>query len=149
MAYFRQFYTMDEWRTLQFAPLWVFTAISAANKKVSKKEITALAKEISEAHLYKEPLVQEVLGSVGSDFESVFREYQADSRDVMRGLSDVADLLDSKAETEQAKNFKMAMLLMGRNIAEASGGGFLGMGKKMGDNEKAALVLVAAALRAV
>ncbi len=149
MAYFRQFYSMDEWRTLQFAPLWVFTAISAANKKVSKKEITALAKEISEAHLYKEPLVQEVLGSVGSDFESVFREYQADSRDVMRGLSDVADLLESKAEAEQAKNFKMAVLLMGRNIAEASVGGFLGMGKKMGDNEKAALVLVASALRAV
>ncbi len=148
MAYFRQFYSMDEWRTLQFAPLWVFTAISAADKKVSKKEVTALAKEIAEAHLYKEPLVQEVLGSVGSDFENVFRQYQADSRDVMRGLGDVADLLESKAEADQAKNFKMAMLLMGRNIAEASSKGLFGK-KKMGDNEKAALVLVAAALRAV
>jgi hypothetical protein len=140
-------YTSTEWLTLQFAPLWVFSAVAAADRNIDKKEIEALAKELQEAILYKEPLVRDVLVSVATDFSNIMSQYKADSRNVTTGLQDVADLLDKKVTQQQAQNFKRAMLLIGRNVAEASGGGLFGRGKKMSDEETAALTLAAVALR--
>jgi hypothetical protein len=144
---FREVYTVDEWHTLQFAPLWVCTAVAGADGTVDKKEIGAVSKELSEWAQFKEPLAQEVLLSVGQDLENVMAQYQADSRNVLTGLKDVADLLDQKATQEQAKNFKGALLHIGRNIAQASGGGLFGMGDKISAEEKTALALAMFALR--
>jgi chorismate synthase len=146
---FRESYTVEEWRTLQFAPLWVFTAVAGADRNIDQKEAGALAKELSEWAQFKEPLVQEVLLSVARDLANVMTQYRTDSRDVMAGLKDVADLLDRKAMQEQVKNFKGALLLIGRNIAQASGGGPLGLGDKVSAEEKTALALIMMALRAV
>ena len=140
-------FTSTEWLTLQFAPLWIFSAVAAADRNIDKKEIEALAKELQEAILYKEPLVRDVLVSVATDFSNIMSQYKTDPRNVTTGLQDVADLLDKKVTPQQAQNFKKAMLLIGRNVAEASGGGLLGMGKKMSDEETSALTLAAVALR--
>jgi hypothetical protein len=139
-------FTSEEWCTLQFAPLWTFTAVAGADRKIDEKEIQALAKELQEAILFKEPLVRDVLLSVASDFSNVMLRYKKDSRDTIGGLREAASILDRKATPQQARNFKGAMLLIGRNVAEASGGGLLGLGSKMSDEEKTAFVLVAAAL---
>ncbi|HEY4688703.1 MAG TPA: hypothetical protein VIK33_05280 [Anaerolineae bacterium] len=143
----RSLFTADEWRTLQFAPLWVFTAVAGADRSVDEKEVAALAKEIADWALYKEPLVQEILLSVALDLSNMMAQYRADSRNVMTGLSNVADVLDRKATVDQAKNFKGAMVLLGRNIAQASGGGLFGAGDKMSGDEKAALGLIILSLR--
>ncbi len=127
---FRESCTMEQWRTLQFAPFWVFTAVASADGKIDEKETAALAKELSEWGLFKEPLVREVLSSINSALADVMDHYRADSRDIMVGLKDVADVLDSKVTQEQAKNFKSALLLIGRDVAQASGGGILGLGTK-------------------
>jgi hypothetical protein len=139
-------FTPEEWRTLQFAPLWTFTIVAGADRNIDEKEIQALAKELQEAVLFKEPLVRDVLYSVASDFSNVMLQYKKDSRDTIVGLREAAGILDKKATSQQARNFKGAMLLIGRNVAGASGGGLLGLGSKISDEEKAALVLVAAAL---
>jgi hypothetical protein len=144
----REAYHVDEWRTLQFAPLWVFGAVAGADGKVDEKELEALLKEISQWPLFKEPLVQETLLTLSQDFMNLMAHYKADSRNVLTGLKDVADLLDRKATQEQAKNFKGAMLLIGRNTAQASGGGFLGTGDKISSEEKGALAMVILTLRA-
>lgn len=137
----------EEWRTLQFAPLWIFSLVAGADGSIDKKEIAALAKELQEAVLFKEPLARDVLLSVATNFADVMSQYQADSRNAVTGLRDVADLLDKKASSQQADNFKKAVLLIGRNVAEASGGGLLGLGKKMSDQETSALALAAVTLR--
>ena len=146
---FRESYTVEEWRTLQFAPLWVFAAVAGADRKIDEKEAGALAKELSEWARFKEPLVQEVLLSVVNDIANVTPQYHTDSRDVMAGLQDVADLLDRKATQEQVKNFKGAMLPIGQNIAQASGGGVFGIGDKVSSEEKTALALIMMALRTI
>jgi hypothetical protein len=140
-------FTKEEWRTLQFAPLWTFTAVAGADREIDDKEMAALAKELAEAPLYKDPLVREVLSTIVNNLAQIMREYAADSRDVLGGLGEVADLLDRKVAAEEAQSFKRAMLFIGHNIAEASGGGLFGRGEKTSDEEKAALVIVAASLR--
>ena len=140
----REVFTPEEWQTLQFAPLWVFVAVAGADGKIDKKEIAALAKEISEALLFKGKLVREVLMSIAADFDNIWMKFQADPRMALNGLQEVGQLLDAKSSVDEAARFKGAMLLIGRNIAEASGKLF---GPKISEEEKRALVLIAAALK--
>ena len=86
-------FTSEEWRTLQFAPLWIFSLVAGADGSIDKKEIAALAKELQEAVLFKEPLARDVLLSVATNFADVMSQYQADSRNAVTGLRDVADLI--------------------------------------------------------
>lgn len=144
----KESYTTSEWRTLQFCPLWVFAAVAGADKKIDDKEAGALAKELSEWAQFNEPLAQEVLLSLGTDLSNMMPLFNQDARDVMAGFRDVADLLDRKATAQQSKGFKGAMLLIGRNIAQSSGGGMFGTGDKMSTDEKNALALIMITLRA-
>jgi hypothetical protein len=145
---FEDSYTAEEWQTLRFAPLWVFTAVAGMDSNIEVEEVAALAKEVAEAPLFKEPLVKEVLMSVGASFGDVLPAYHADSRDVLRGLKDVADILERRATPEQARAFKSSMLLIGRNVAESSGGGRIFHREKVSEKETAALVAAATAMRA-
>lgn len=142
---YREKFTHSEWRTLQFAPLWIFTLVAQIDGVTDKKEITALAKEIGDAPRYRNPLMREILLSLVQDgFDKIWDAYGEDSRSVDKGLSDVADLLDRKIDDETAEGFKLALLSIGKSVAEASAPLF---GPAVSDKEKAALVVAAIALR--
>jgi hypothetical protein len=141
----RDSYTATDWQTLQFAPLWVFTAVAAADKQVDKKEVEALATSIASAPFFKEPLVNEVLTSVAVGFSTIFDDYNKDKRDVLQGLRDVASVLARNATSDQSANFKRAMLMIGTDVAKASGGTLFHR-DPVSNEEKAALVMVAMAL---
>lgn len=131
-------HSSKEWQTLQFAPLWVFSAVAGADEEISKTEMGALAKELAEAPLFKDSLARELLMSVGSDLDHVMRDYVADSRDVVGGLRQVAKIL-KRRDRDHAEAFTGAMMLIGQNIAEASG--------DQHNPGKVALALVSMALR--
>ncbi|PSB44095.1 hypothetical protein C7B67_23050 [filamentous cyanobacterium Phorm 6] len=143
----KELFTSEEWQSLQYSPLWVFSAVAGADGEIDEQETHALVKEVEEAPLYKIPLVRDVFASVSIDFNNIMKQYGADSRDVSEGLGDVADILAKKVSTEESKSFKGALIFLGVNIANASGG-FLGFGDHMSDEEKAAIGLIAAVLRA-
>lgn len=129
-------FTPAEWYTLQYTVFWIFFPIAVADgkKKPNDKEIAILLKEINEASLYKEPLSREVLESIRANFQPVFQSWVADSRAVDVGLKDMANLLDRKATPQQIYNFKRDMLVIGYNVVETAGKGFMGMGS--GAHEK-------------
>ncbi len=141
----RDSYTATDWQTLQFAPLWMFTAVAAADKQVDKKEMEALATSIASAPLFKEPLVSEVLTSVAVGFSSILDDYNKDKRDVLQGLRDVASVLATNATADQSANFKRAMLMVGTDVAKASGTTLFHR-DPVSNEEKAALVMAAMAL---
>lgn len=137
-------YTSQEWQTLQFAPFWVFFAVAGADGKIDKKEMSALATELAEASLYNDPLVSEVLTSVGDDLSNLMDLYLKDSRSWMSGLGEVQNVLENNATSKQANSFKKSMLIIGHRIAEASGGWFFR--DPVCDEEKRAIVMIAATL---
>lgn len=51
-------FTPEEWRTLKFAPLWVFAAIADADGHIDEGEIAALGSEVVEGNRRDEPLVR-------------------------------------------------------------------------------------------
>jgi len=143
----RNKFTLQEWRTLQFAPLWVFSAVAAADGNVEEKEFEILARELSEAHLYKNLLARDVLLSVANEFAKVLPDYGADPRDVVNGLKEVADILDRKVSPQDRYEFKRAMLGLGYNVVETSSKGMLGFGKKAREQKHKALDVTAIIMR--
>jgi hypothetical protein len=75
------------------------------------------------------------------------QQYDRDSRDVLTGLRDVAYVLDESASPEQCDKFTRAMMIIGGQVAKASGKGIFGRKNAVSDEEKAALLLITAALR--
>ena len=145
---FREQYSAEEWATLEFAPLWTFTGVAGIDQSIDELEIGALAKELAEWALYKEPLVQELLLSVGQNLPETMTRYRDDPRDVLTGLKDVSALLNRKATGDQAKGFRGAMMVIGKNIAEASGSGIAGTDSNASIEEKAAMLALGQALGA-
>ncbi len=140
----RSLFTAREWETLQFAPLWIFTMVAGADRKLEKGEVAALARELGEAHLYRNSLAREVFASVAEGFRQVWPAFQADPRDVLAGLQDVVAAL-RKIDPSEAEGFKRALIFLGIKIAEA--GGKKGIfGKKKTPKEGQAALIVACAI---
>jgi hypothetical protein len=136
-------FTSADWETLQFAPLWTFSATAGADANIDENEKAALLKELGDAPLFKEQLVREVLFSIGENLADVLTRYGNDSRSIDRGLSQVADILERDVP-QQAEAFKRTMVGIGIEIAKASGPQF---GSPVSPEEEAALAGVAACLR--
>ena len=141
---FRSSFTDSEWQTILFTPLWAFTAVAAADRKIDDKETGALAKELAEAMLYRDEFAREVLSAVGLGLATVMPAFAADQRTIVAGLQDAATILDAKLPAGAADGFKHATMLIALNVAKASGSV---IGDKTSKEEKAAIGLVAAALR--
>jgi tellurite resistance protein len=135
-------FTDEEWRTLEKAPIWAFLVIAAADNKVDPKEVKAFSKELAEAGLYRDELAREVFSSCGTDFADVFQSCLLAPQEALTSLRGAGQLLDRKGG-EHAEHFKQAVLMICKNVAEASGGIF---GGKISKDEKERMMLIAATL---
>lgn len=142
MAY-RESFTDAEWLTIQFAPFWAFIQVAGSDGQVDEKETAAFHKElITDAPIYKSPFVREVFLSIAPNLTGTLEAFRADGRKVFDGLQDTARIL-TKLDADQANMFKMAIMGIGKEVANASGGVF---GSKISDKEKQAWALCAVAL---
>ena len=141
---FRSNFTDAEWQTVLFTPLWAFGAVSTVDGKADERESAVLAKELTEAMLYKDELTREVLGTLVASLGTMGAAFMADHRPHLQGLQEAALVLDAKLPGGGADKFKLAVLGICVNAAKASGPRFR---DKVSKEEKAALGLVAVALR--
>jgi hypothetical protein len=144
---YQESFSVKEWCTLQFAPLWVFTAVAGADGNIDSKEIAALAKSIQHAPLLRNDLAREVFLGIATNLPRTMQAFHADGRKVDAGLRQVADLLDQRIGPQMANDFKMTLVAVGMQIAMASGPWFRWGTGKVSDEEKLALALVASCLR--
>lgn len=126
------------------APLLVFMLVAAADGNVDKKERAMLAKLCENVEKFPSLLFRAAVGEMVKNAERYFGEFQTDGFDCIEALKATAAALDESHPAE-AKEFKMCLLGWGKAIAEASGG-FLGFGKKMGQEEAQTLVVLAITL---
>ena len=135
--------TDEEWHTLLFAPLWVFTAVAGADGSVDDAELTALGRVLEKSLYIRDNLLRELLGTIARDLRTVFHDFKRDGRSVDEGLSDVGRMLDSRLLADHAVAYKAALFALGDRVARSSGGGLLGIGGRVSTIEKAALLHVA------
>jgi hypothetical protein len=132
-------FTPDEWRTLQFAPFWMFSAVVGAYGHFDPREYRAFMQAVQLATTAPGQLTREVMGSVAAGHERLTEEYAADQRSIAVGLRRVAAVLD-KASQGDARSFKDTLVAsVGQGVARARGR----FGTEVSEEDAKTLTLVA------
>ena len=135
----RDRFTAEEWRTLQFAPFWVFSAVIGAYRRFDHRDYGAFVRCVDAAATGGGPLGREVLASVAAERERLAHAYGADERSIGVGLGHVAAVL-AKAANDEAELFKRALIEeIGEGVARARGR----FGTEMSKEDANALTLAA------
>jgi hypothetical protein len=120
MAQTQQF-TTEEWRTLQFAPFWIFCALVGRYREFDELDFAAFTWALQSAVTGHGQLTSDVVASVVTDLDILRLRFELDNRSIVTGLFDVTVVL-RKAPVEQAELFKQALLSqIGAGVARARG----------------------------
>jgi hypothetical protein len=134
----RDRFTTEEWRTLQLAPFWVFSAVIGAYRRFDHRDYGAFARSV-DAAATEGRLGREVLASVVADRDRLTVAYWVDGRSIGVGLGHVAAVL-AKATDEEAELFKRMLIEeIGEGVAKARGR----YGAEMSKDDANALTLAA------
>ena len=137
-------YTPEEWRTLQFAPFWMFSAVIGAYDRFDPRDHQAFLRCLEAAALADGRLRREVLASVLADRERLAEQFRTEPRSIGVGLFQV-DAVLAKAGPDEAARFKdMLVLDVGEGVARARGR----YGTEMSDDDARAVGLAAQLLGA-
>ena len=132
-------YTPDEWRTLQFAPFWIFSAVIGAYNRFDPRDYRVFVRCLEAAALAEGRLGREVLESVVADPDRLAEQFRGERRSIGVGLFQV-DAVLSKATGDEADLFKgMLVMDIGEAVARARGR----YGTEMSDEDAKSLVLAA------
>ena len=135
----RDRYTPEEWRTLQFAPFWMFSAVIGAYDRFDPRDHQVFFRCLEAAALAGDSLQRELLASVVADHDRLAEQFRTDPRTIGVGLFQV-DLVLAKADGEEAAGFKeMLVLEIGEGVARARGR----YGTEMSDDDAGAVALAA------
>ncbi len=97
-------FTFVERRSLQFAPLWVFSSLVGHTRDFNSMELDSLARCLDvAARTQRGRLGREVLASINADIDALLSDYAKDPRSIATGLYAVAELLNrvSPGEAQQ------------------------------------------------
>ncbi|HEV8650866.1 MAG TPA: hypothetical protein VG276_16070 [Actinomycetes bacterium] len=132
-------FTPEEWRTLQFAPFWIFSAVIGAYNRFDPRDYQVFLRCLEAATLAEGRLRREVLESVVADRDRLAEQFRGEQRSIGVGLFQV-DAVLSKAGDDEAAKFKgMLVLDIGEGVARARGR----YGAEMYDEDAKSLVLAA------
>ena len=133
-------YSPEEWRTLQFAPFWMFSAVVGAYGGFDPRDFQVFVRCLEAAALAGGELGRELLTSVLADRERLAARFWEDRRSIGTGLFQVDALLTGKAGPEEAARFKDLLVLeIGEGVARARGR----YGTEMSDDDANAVALAA------
>jgi hypothetical protein len=126
-----------EWRTLQFGPIWVVSAI-IGRTRFDELERKAFADSVVAAPLGVTPLPWQLMQAIDRDADALSGEFAQDDRSIASGLSQVTTLLE-RVDGETSRRTREAMLRVGAGVARARGP----FGRRMSEQDAQQLALVA------
>jgi hypothetical protein len=133
-----------EWQLLKLLPFQVFILVAGADGKIDQDEIAQLQKDLRDAPFYKDPLHRELfIDILTSDINALIQE-AADVSKLTERASQMRTILKQRLTPEEYQRFLGSMFINGLRVARASGGGPLGLGDKVSEEEKRALTAFAA-----
>jgi hypothetical protein len=135
----RDRFTPEEWRTLQFAPFWIFSAVIGAYDRFDPRDYQVFVRCLESAAPTEGRLGRAVLESVVADRDRLAEQFHRERRSIGVGLFQV-DAVLSKAGDDEAELFKgMLVVDIGEGVARARGR----YGTEMSDEDANSVVLAA------
>jgi len=138
-------FSHDDFETLKQSVFLIFFIVAAADGKVDKKELIAFVKLLSDPEKIKNSLLNRIVTNVINDVPTIVYEMAKKKLDYIEELGKLKKIIDDNLSSEEANSFKISLFLVGKEIAEASGG-FFGFGSKISKEEKGALAAIALCL---
>jgi hypothetical protein len=135
----RDRYTPEEWRTLQFAPFWMFSAVVGAYNRFDPRDVQVFVRCLEAATMAEGRLGRELLESVLADRDRLAEQFHADRRTIGVGLFQVDAVLRRAGDDEAARFKDMLVLDVGEGVARARGR----YGTEMSDDDANAVALAA------
>jgi hypothetical protein len=135
----RDNYTPDEWRTLQFAPFWMFGAVVGAYSGYDPRDFQVFVRCLEVATMTEGRLRRELLESVLADRDRLAEQFRSEPRSIGVGLFQVDAVLRRAGEDEAARFKDMLVLDVGEGVARARGR----YGTEMSDDDAKAVALAA------
>jgi hypothetical protein len=135
----RDRYTPQEWRTLQFAPFWMFSAVVGAYNRFDPRDFGVFVRCLEAASLAEGRLGRELLASVLADRDRLAEQFRTEPRSIGVGLFQVDAVLRKAGDDEAARFKDMLVLDIGEGVARARGR----YGTEMSDDDAKAVALAA------
>lgn len=138
-------FSEDDFELLKQSVFLVFFLVAAADGKVDKKELIAFVTLLSNPEKINNSLLNRIVTNVISDAPAIVTEIARQDINYIEELRRLKTVINKNLSAGDANAFKLSLILLGKEIAEASGG-FLGFGSKISKDEKAALGAIALCL---
>jgi hypothetical protein len=138
-------FSIDDFEKLKKAPFLIFFLVAVSDGKIDKKEVIEFMKVLSNPELLNNPLLNRIITNVINDIPNILAEMATQNIDYIAELGLLKSIADNNLSEDEANQFKISLLLIGKQIAEASGG-FFGFGSKISKQEKAALAAIGSCL---
>lgn len=135
----------EEFKKLKQAPFLIYFLVASADGEIDKKEMLQFMEVLSNPESHTNPIFSKIINIVTNDIDAIVTEMKQQPINYIEELSHLKDIVNNNLPEHDANNFKLTLLLLGKKIAEASGG-FLGFGDKISREELAALQTIAACL---
>jgi tellurite resistance protein len=135
----------EDLEVLKRSPFLVFFIVAAADGKVDKKELLAFIEILSDSEKYPNALLNRILANLINEVTSIISGMADKDLNYIEELCNLRRVIDGNLSPEDAIAFKMSLLIISKEIAEASGG-FFGIGNKISKEEKAAIASIALCL---
>jgi len=134
----------DEWELLKVLPFQVFLMVAASDADVDKRELEEFDKDLKGAPFYKDALHRDLLLDVlTSDINALLKQAM-DTTKFAERIRRMKSILQAKLTVEEYQRFVGSVFIDGIKIARASGGRPTGEGANVSEDEKRALVALAA-----
>lgn len=138
-------FSSQDYQALISAPYLIFILVAAADGKVDDKEIKEFIKLLTNPGTLENPLLHKVITSTIGSAGEYLTQVLSRSDDYIQELEKLKRIVDDNLPDSEAREFKMALLQLGKQIAAASGG-FFGFGNKISKQKKMALAAIAICL---
>ncbi len=138
-------FSQDDINKLNQAPFLIFFLVSAADGKIDKKEVVEFSKMLGRPEVLQNPHLRSIIQNVQDKVPEILMDMLTRKLNYIAELEALRAIAEKNLSADEANNFKIALFLLGKTIAEASGGLF-SFGSKISKDEKAALTAVALCL---
>ena len=141
-------FTDDEWQSLVLAPLIIFNIVGGADGRIDQREAAEFKSLLVEGLLSDVELIKLIMKDLLQDLEVQTGRLVSGELDPNQCMESIRQAVDTELSEEDALAFKLALLSIGKKIANASGG-FMGMGDRICLSEKQAMARLAAVLHVI
>jgi hypothetical protein len=118
---FKSRFTDEEWNRILYSPIVTFALVAGADSGIDDKEVESFQKQMIKGMSGDNPMMQEVMLDVVPILKSLTHDVVKGRVDLESIITDVTKFTEQNLSREEATQFKLSLMGVGKAVAESSG----------------------------